>query len=112
MVISYSWFRTVFIHDRFEEIDHFIDYSEPWDAWDYELSHKTHPFISIPQCKSLWLFPGKERRQITDVSFILKKTEILMIQKLEKSPRSIEDNLLMLLGTLQMQWHRPVCFYQ
>ena len=29
MVISYSWFRTVFIHDRFEEIDRFIDCSEP-----------------------------------------------------------------------------------
>ena len=29
MVISYSWFRTVFIYDRFEEIDRFIDCSEP-----------------------------------------------------------------------------------
>ena len=23
---------------------------------DYELSHKIHPFISISQCKSLWIF--------------------------------------------------------
>ena len=37
---------------------------------DYELSHKIHPFISISQCKSLWIFPKKERRQITDVSYI------------------------------------------
>ena len=29
MVISYFWFCTVFIHDRFEEVDHFIDCSEP-----------------------------------------------------------------------------------
>ena len=29
MVISYSWFRTVFIHDCFEEIDRFIDCYEP-----------------------------------------------------------------------------------
>ena len=27
---------------------------------DYELSHKIHPFRSISQCKSLWIFPEKE----------------------------------------------------
>ena len=33
-----------------------------------------------------------------------------MNQKLAKSPRSFEDNLLVLLGTLRMQWQKPVCF--
>ena len=82
---------------------------EYWrSSQDYELLHKIHPVISISQSKSLWIFPKKERRQITDVSY-KKKTEILMNQKPAKSPRSFEDNLLVLLG-MQTQWQRPVCF--
>ena len=53
-------------------------------------------------------FPKKERGQITDVSFICKR-QIIMNQKPAKSPTGFEDNLPVLLETLQMKWQRRVC---
>ena len=77
---------------------------------DYELSHKIHPFISISQCKEFVDFPKKGDETDHRCIVYLKKTDILMNQKPAKSLRIFEDNLLVLLGTLQMQWQRPVCF--
>ena len=52
-------------------------------------------------------FPKKGEETDHRCIIYLKKTD--MNQKQVKSPRSFEDNLRVLLGTLEMQWQRPVC---
>ena len=39
----------------------------------------------------------------------LKKKDIQKKQRSSENPRHFEDNLLVLLGTLQMQWQRHLC---
>ena len=54
-------------------------------------------------------FPKKRRGDKSQIYRFLFEKDIFMNQKPVKSPTGFEDNLRVLLETLQMQWQRRVC---
>ena len=51
-------------------------------------------------------FTKKNERERSQTYCLFEKERYSRIRSPVKSPRRVEDNLLVLLGTLQMQWQR------